>query len=90
MVTIKVEPSEVLHTKWGNAKFYNKGFMITSRKEGNVNKKLHRLIFEDFYNVKLSNGIDIHHLDSNPRNNCNNNMRIITTTVNICAVNGLK
>lgn len=60
-----------LCTKWGNARFYNKGYMITSRKEGNCGKKLHRLIYEDYYGVTLLPSTDIHHIDGDP---CNNNI----------------
>ena len=39
-----------LVTKYGNASFdEKKGYRITSRKEGNFNKMLHRLIWEDHY-----------------------------------------
>jgi len=78
MFILKIEPSETLHTEFGNAKFYNKGYSITSRKEGNMNKKLHRLIYEKFYNVTLPEEIDIHHKDYNPKNNCILNLEALT------------
>lgn len=41
---------EKLITKYGNASFYEGiGYRITSNKEGNKNKHLHRLIWEDHY-----------------------------------------
>ena len=41
---------EKLITKYGNASFNEKrGYRITSLKEGNYNKMLHRLIWEDYY-----------------------------------------
>ena len=63
-----------IKTPFGNAKIDKFGyFTITSKKEGNYGKRLHRLIFEDFYNIKLDeefpNGIDIHHNDGNKTNN---------------------
>lgn len=66
--------SEVLYTKFGNAKLNNKGYyMITSRKEGNNGKLLHRLIFEDYYQINLNeefpNGVVIHHEDEDKANN---------------------
>ena len=63
-----------LKTKFGNAKI-NKGgyYAITSRKEGNNRKYLHRLIFEDYYNIDLDDefpdGVHIHHIDGDKTNN---------------------
>lgn len=68
---------KTLHTKYGNAKISNKGYyVITSKKEGNNMKSLHRLIAKDYFgdwiDEPLINGeqIDIHHIDGNPLNNC--------------------
>ena len=68
---------KTLHTKYGNAKISNKGYyVITSKKEGNNMKLLHRLIAKDYFgdwiDEPLINGeqIDIHHIDGNPLNNC--------------------
>ena len=63
-----------IKTKYGNANLNEWGYYkITSRKEGNHNKLLHRLIFEDFYNIKLDEefpeGIHIHHIDGEKTNN---------------------
>ena len=66
-----ISNKEPLQTKFGSARFYNKGYMITSRKEGNCGKKLHRLIYEDYHKVTLLPTTDIHHIDGNP---CNNNI----------------
>lgn len=39
-----------LHTKWGTAKINSDGYyVITSRKEGNNGKRLHRLIARDYF-----------------------------------------
>ena len=66
--------SEVIKTKYGNATLNNYGYYhISSGKEGNHGKYLHRLIFEDFYNIKLDEefpeGIEIHHIDGDKTNN---------------------
>ncbi len=59
-----------METKFGNAKINNQGYYhITSRKEGNHHKLLHRLIFEDFYQIKLHPEIAIHHEDGDKTNN---------------------
>ena len=57
-------------TKFGTAYVTSRGYVkICSVKEGNENKLLHRLVFEDFYNVKLPSNIIIHHNDGNKSNN---------------------
>ncbi len=63
-----------IQTKYGTAKLNPNGYYwITSGKEGNNRKLLHRLIFEDFYNIKLDEefpkGVYIHHIDENKTNN---------------------
>ena len=61
---------EVLKTKFGNAKIGSLGYyQITSKKEGNHNKMLHRLIIEDFYNTTLPDDWVVHHDDGNKTNN---------------------
>ena len=59
-----------INTKFGVARKDKRGYyQISSRKEGNKGKLLHRLIFEAFYKIKLPNNIIIHHEDENPSNN---------------------
>ena len=61
---------EMLETKFGRARVGDVGYYrISSHKEGNYGKLLHRLIFEDFYKIKLPQSILIHHEDRNPLNN---------------------
>lgn len=70
MYKLEIEPSETLPTPWGTAKISNRGYYkITSRKEGNNNKLLHRLIWEKHYG-EISPNNHIHHVDGNPLNNC--------------------
>lgn len=57
-------------TPFGNASRNTNGrYRITSRKEGNKGKLLHRLIWEDFYGKPIPKGYEIHHKDGNPINN---------------------
>ena len=66
-----------MKTKFGNAILNNKGYyQIKSRKEGNHNKYLHRLIFEEFYG-EIPNGYHVHHKDENPSNNCILNLQLV-------------
>lgn len=70
--------NEILNSKWGKAKIYSNGYYwITSRKEGNNSKLLHRLIFEEFYG-KIPDGCHIHHKDGNTLNNCIMNLQLLT------------
>lgn len=66
--------STTIQTKYGNARLNEWGYyQITSRKEGNHNKLLHRVIFEEFYQCNLDEefpeGIHIHHVDGDKTNN---------------------
>jgi hypothetical protein len=68
----------VLHTKWGNAKIDNWGYYrITSRKEGNSRKFLHRLIWEDFWGTEVPQGYVIHHKNGNKLDNCILNLQLM-------------
>ena len=70
---------EVLHTKWGTAKLNNRNYyQISTTKEGNSKKYLHRLIYEEFWGVKLPTEIHIHHKDGNKLNNCILNLEALT------------
>lgn len=62
--------SEVIKTKFGRATIDDKGYYrISSKKEGNHGKFLHRLIVEDFYNTVLSKDWVVHHDDRDKTNN---------------------
>lgn len=66
-------------TKFGTAKINSNGYYeITTRNEGNNGKSLHKLIFEDFYNVKVPEGFVVHHKDNNPLNNCILNLQMLS------------
>lgn len=70
---------EPLKTKFGNVKINNRGYYkITSSKEGDTNKLLHRLIYEDFWGVELPKEIHVHHKDGNKLNNCILNLEAMT------------
>lgn len=67
-----------LHTPYGTAKLKKHGYyQITSIKEGNGGKLLHRLIWEDFYKKPIPKGYDIHHVDGNSTNNKINNLQCV-------------
>lgn len=63
---------EKLITQYGNATLNRDGYfkLNTGKHRG---KLLHRVIFEDFYNIKLDeefpNGVHIHHVDHDRTNN---------------------
>lgn len=59
-----------MKTKFGTAVIGNNGYYrINTISEGNFNKLLHRLIFEDFYQTELPEDWIIHHDDGNKTNN---------------------
>ena len=69
---------KTLNTKFGTAKLHKNGYyVISSGKEGNHSKPLHRLIFEDFYG-EIPEGCVIHHKDGNKTNNCILNLQILS------------
>lgn len=70
----------MLNTKFGNARKDKKGYyVITSRKEGNHGKYLHRLIYENVYGEIPDNCI-IHHKNKNPSDNCILNLELMTSS----------
>lgn len=70
MFKLEIQQSDVIHTDWGTARINNKGYyQITTRKEKNKGKLLHRLIWEKWYD-ELSSQTHLHHIDENPKNNC--------------------
>lgn len=75
---LNIKPSKILHTKFGTARIDNKKYYrITSGKEGNNKKLLHRLMFEDFYG-RIPEGCNVHHKDGNKLNNCIMNLQMLT------------
>ena len=74
--------NKILHTKYGIAKIHASGYYrITSRKEGNNSKLLHRLIARDYFGDWIDDPnepFDIHHIDGNKLNNCVLNLEPIS------------
>ena len=66
-------------TKYGMCIEDKDGYwVVSSRKEGNKNKRLHRLIWEE-YNGSIPIGCVIHHKDGNKKN-CNiNNLEMLSS-----------
>ena len=73
---IETNSKNIIHTKFGNAHIDKGYYRISSVKEGNRNKMLHRLIFEDFYG-EIPEGYIVHHKDENKTNNCILNLQLI-------------
>lgn len=71
--------NQTIKTKFGSASINaNNYYQIKSVNEGNRGKLLHRLIYEDFWGVKLPPQISIHHKDGNSLNNCILNLEAMT------------
>ena len=76
MSEIKVES---ITTKFGTARINHNGYwQISSSKEGNNGKRLHRLIYEDYHKLSLLKGTIIHHKDENKLNNRISNLELVT------------
>ena len=59
-----------------------KGYsMISSTKEGNAGKLLHRLIWENHHNKKIPNDYIIHHIDHNKKNNNIQNLQCVKKSI---------
>lgn len=68
----------VLNTKFGRAKIRDDGYYrITTVKEGNHGKLLHRLIWEDFYGCEVPKGYVIHHRNHIKIDNCILNLQLM-------------
>lgn len=71
--------STIIKTEFGNAHIDDNGyFRISTKKEGNYGKLLHRLIYENHYNICLFDNIDIHHKDKNVLNNNIDNLEALS------------
>ena len=65
-------------TKFGSCSLNQDGyFIISSRKEGNFGKYLHRLIYEEHYG-KIPKNIIIHHIDGNKQTNLIENLEALS------------
>lgn len=68
-----------IKTKFGTAMLCKDGYYyIKSCKEGNCDKLLHRLIWEDFYKENIPTGYVIHHKNGNKSDNCILNLQLLS------------
>lgn len=68
-----------IFTKYGTCIEDKDGYwIVSSRKEGNKNKRLHRLVWEE-YNGPIPHGFVIHHKDNNRKNNNIDNLEILSS-----------
>ena len=59
-----------MKTKYGNIRLTDDGYYhITSRKEGNHGKSLHRVIWETHYKKSVPKGYEIHHINMDKLDN---------------------
>lgn len=74
--------NKTIHTKFGIAQINVHGYYkITSKKEGNREKLLHRLIWEDFYGSKIPEHYIVHHKNGNKLDNCILNLQILPAKI---------
>ena len=68
-----------IHTVFGTATIRKDGYYgIVTNEKGNDKKLLHRLIYENFWRIKLPPEVIIHHKDHNKLNNCILNLEAMT------------
>lgn len=67
----KLKALPKINTKWGKARFDREYYKVGK-------KAVHRLIYEDYHNCKLSPQTHIHHLDGNKLNNSIENLVAVT------------
>ena len=69
--------TDKIHTKFGTATINQKGYyQITSTKEGNFGKLLHRLIYEDEVET-IPEGYHIHHINKDKIDNSISNLQAL-------------
>ena len=67
-----------IKTRFGNAAINRDGYYeITSVKEGNKDKILHRLIYQEFHNIILPKQVHVHHKNNNKLDNCVLNLEAV-------------
>ena len=66
-----------METKFGTAKLYGNYYRISSGKEGNNKKYLHRLIWEDHYGKSVPKGYVVHHLNGDKTDNRIQNLQCV-------------
>lgn len=68
-----------LATRFGNVLINKNGYYaVCSEKEGNFNKLLHRLIYEEHYGIKIPNNCCIHHINGDKLDNRISNLQMMT------------
>ena len=75
--------SNKIQTKWGNASIKKGYYTITSYKEGNYDKLLHQLIWEEHYGLKTPHNYIIHHINGNKIDNCIQNLQCVKLSKHI-------
>ena len=68
-----------MNSKYGNVGINKAGYhIITSTKEGNLKKRLHRLIWEDWYGKPVPKGYVIHHINGDKTDNRIQNLQCVS------------
>lgn len=72
------EEKEMIYTKFGKLILNPNGYyQISSSKEGNFHKLLHRLVWEDWYGKLVPKGYDIHHINGDKTDNRIQNLQCV-------------
>ena len=73
-----------MKSKFGNVGLNQAGYqIITSAKEGNLKKRVHRLIWEDWYGKPVPKGYVIHHINEDKADNRIQNLQCVSNANHI-------
>ena len=76
--------TKYMKSKFGNVGLNQAGYqIITSAKEGNLKKRVHRLIWEDWYGKPVPKGYVIHHINEDKADNRIQNLQCVSNANHI-------
>ena len=73
--------NKAIQTEFGTARLFHGHYRIDSYKEGNHNKYLHRLIWENHYNKPVPEGYVIHHINGIRTDNRIQNLQCVPRSI---------
>ena len=82
--TENTKETKYMKSKFGNVGLNQAGYqIITSAKEGNLKKRVHRLIWEDWYGKPVPKGYVIHHINEDKADNRIQNLQCVSNANHI-------
>lgn len=79
---VNIRRTRYMKSEYGNVGINKAGYhIITSAKEGNLKKRVHRLIWEDWYGKPVPKGYVIHHINGDKTDNRIQNLQCVESGV---------